>query len=171
MDLKKVIADIPDFPKPGILFRDITPITEDPAAYRVAIDGLAGILEGCEFDSFAAVESRGFIVGGPLGLDMGKGMVLVRKKGKLPRETVEESYELEYGSAVIEVHTGCFKPGQKVIVIDDLLATGGTAAACGRLVRKCGAEVAGYLFLVELEDLNGRELLADAPVFSLVKYA
>ena len=171
MDLKQVIVDIPDFPKPGILFRDITPVMEIPEAYAAALSGLAGLLEGLEFDSLAAIESRGFVLGGPLARDLGKAMVLVRKAGKLPRETVGESYELEYGSAEVEVHRDSVQAGQKVVVIDDLLATGGTAAAAGRLVRKCGAEVVAYLFMVELEGLAGRAQLTDAPVFSLVKYA
>ena len=171
MDLKQVIVNIPDFPKPGILFRDITPVMEDPAAYRAALDGLAGLIEGTPCDRFAAIESRGFILGGPLALRLDKGMVLVRKQGKLPRETAAESYDLEYGSATLEIHLDSVKPGEKVVVIDDLLATGGTAAATGRLVRQRGAEVAAYVFLVELEDLAGREQLTDAPVFSLVKYA
>ncbi|HOX26349.1 MAG TPA: adenine phosphoribosyltransferase [Candidatus Krumholzibacteria bacterium] len=170
MDLKKVIADIPDFPKPGILFRDITPILEDPRAYRAAVDGLAALLRGTPCDRLAAIESRGFILGGPLSLRLDRGLILVRKAGKLPRATVGESYDLEYGSAAIEVHRDSLKPGERVVVIDDLLATGGTAAAAGRLVRKCGGEVAAYLFMVELGGLGGRRQLADAPVFSLVVY-
>jgi adenine phosphoribosyltransferase len=171
MDLKQVIVDIPDFPKPGILFRDITPIMEDPRAYGAAIDGLADLVTGVAWDRLAAIESRGFILGGPLSLRLDKGLVLVRKAGKLPRGTIGETYELEYGSAAIEVHQDSLRPGQRVVVIDDLLATGGTAAAAGRLVRKCGAEVAAYLFLVELAGLAGRSQLTDAPVFSLVEYA
>jgi adenine phosphoribosyltransferase len=171
MDLKQVIVDVPDFPKPGILFRDLTPVAENPAALEAAITGLACLLDGTDYDALAAVESRGFIFGAPLARDAGKPMVLVRKAGKLPRETVAESYDLEYGSATVEVHADSFAPGQKVVIIDDLLATGGTAAAAGRLARKCGAEVVGYLFLVELSGLGGRALLTDAPVFSLVKYA
>jgi adenine phosphoribosyltransferase len=171
MDLKQVIVDIPDFPQPGVLFRDITPIMEQPAAYAAALAGLADLLAGVTFDKFAAIESRGFVLGGPLARDLGKGMVLVRKAGKLPRETVAESYDLEYGSATVEVHQDSIAAGDRIVVVDDLLATGGTAAAAGRLARKCGAEVAAYLFMVELEDLGGRSRLGDAPVFSLVKYA
>jgi adenine phosphoribosyltransferase len=171
MDLTQVIRDIPDFPKPGILFRDITPVLEDPDAFTHALAGLEDLLDGVAYDRLAAIESRGFLLGAPLSARHGKGLVLVRKAGKLPRQTAAVSYDLEYGSATIEVHADAIAPGQKVVVIDDLLATGGTAAATGELVRRCGGEVAAYVFLVELEDLAGRERLADAPVFSLVKYA
>ena len=170
MDLKQVIADVPDFPKQGILFRDITPLVEDPAAFKTALDGLRGLLDGVDFSALAAIESRGFVFGGPLAVKLNKRFVLVRKAGKLPRETVQTSYALEYGEASIEVHRDSFRAGEKVVVIDDLLATGGTAAATGELVGKCGATVVAYLFLVELEFLGGRAKLADAPVFSLVNY-
>jgi adenine phosphoribosyltransferase len=171
MDLKQVIVDIPDFPQPGVLFRDITPIMEQPEAYAVALAGLKDLLGDLAFDKLAAIESRGFVLGGPLARDLGKGMVLVRKAGKLPRETVAESYDLEYGSATVEVHADSITAGDRVVVIDDLLATGGTAAAASRLARKCGAVVVAYLFMVELENLGGRAQLTDAPVFSLVRYA
>ena len=170
MDLKQIIADVPDFPKPGILFRDITPLVEDPAAFKTVLDGLLGLLDGIDFDALAAIESRGFVFGGPLAVELGKRLVLVRKAGKLPRQTVQTSYALEYGEASIEVHRDSFRPEEKVVVIDDLLATGGTAAAAGELVGKCGATVVAYLFLVELEFLGGRVKLTDAPVFSLVNY-
>ena len=170
MDLKHVIASIPDFPKPGILFRDITPITENPQAYAHAIDGLTGLVAGIRCDRVAAVESRGFVFGGPLALRLGCGLILVRKAGKLPRTTRRAEYSLEYGTAALEIHADSLQPGQRVIVVDDLLATGGTAAATGRLIRQCGAEVAAYLFLVELSDLAGRTNLEDGPVFSLVSY-
>jgi adenine phosphoribosyltransferase len=170
MDLKQVIVSIPDFPQPGILFRDITPITEDPAAFAAACDGLADLVATVPCDRLAAVESRGFVFGGPLALRRGCGLMLVRKAGKLPRAVLSEQYALEYGTATLEIHDGSLRPGEKVIVLDDLLATGGTAAATGRLVRQCGAEVAAYLFLVELAGLDGRAHLDDAPVFSLVHY-
>jgi len=170
MDLKQVIADVPDFPKPGILFRDITPLVEDPAAFKTALDGLRGLLAGIDFAALAAIESRGFVFGGPLAVELDKRFVLVRKAGKLPRETVQTSYALEYGEASIEVHRDSFRAGEKVVVIDDLLATGGTAAATGELIAQCGATVVAYLFLVELEFLGGRAKLTDAPVFSLVNY-
>jgi adenine phosphoribosyltransferase len=170
MDLRKVIADVPDFPKPGILFRDITPVVEDPAAFAAALEGLHGLIDGVDYSALAAIESRGFVFGGPLALKLNKRLVLVRKIGKLPRKTVQTSYALEYGEATIEVHSDSFHAGESVVVLDDLLATGGTAAATGELIRTCGAQVAAYLFLVELEALGGRAKLPDAPVFSLVKY-
>ncbi len=172
MDLKKVIRDIPDFPKPGILFYDITPVMEQPAAFRAAIDGLQGLLDGTALDAFAAIESRGFIFGGPLGLAMDKPMALLRKAGKLPADTYAVTYALEYGEATLEVHQDAFAAGARVVIVDDLLATGGTAEAAARLVREAGGEVAGFLFFVELAFLGGREKLTPhAPVFSLVNYA
>ncbi|MEZ4389402.1 MAG: adenine phosphoribosyltransferase [Candidatus Krumholzibacteriia bacterium] len=170
MDLKTVIVDIPDFPKPGILFRDITPVLESPAALDAAITGLRQLAASVPFDRLAAIESRGFLLGAPLSRELKKGLALVRKAGKLPRAVHAERYDLEYGSATVEIHRDSLRPGERVLVIDDLLATGGTAAAAGRLVRQCGAEVVGYLFLVELLGLDGRQNLPDAPVFSLVQY-
>ncbi len=170
MDLANVIAAVPDFPRPGILFRDITPVFQDPRAYDAAIAGLADLLTPVAFDALAAVESRGFLLGGPLALRLEKGLVLVRKAGKLPRATRQASYALEYGEATVEMHDDACRPGQRVVVLDDLLATGGTAAAAAHLVRAAGAEVAAYLFLVELEGLAGRRKLDGAPVFSLVAY-
>jgi adenine phosphoribosyltransferase len=171
MDLKQVIVDIPDFPQPGILFRDITPITEDPQAFAFTLDELARRVAGIPVDRVAAIESRGFVFGGPLALRLDRGLVLVRKAGKLPRATRAERYDLEYGTATLEIHRDSIAAGQRVLVIDDLLATGGTAAAVGRLVRQCGAVVSAYLFVVELDGLAGRRQLQDAPVFSLVHYA
>lgn len=170
MDLAHVIAAVPDFPRPGILFRDITPVFQDPQAFGAAIDGLAGLLAPVAFDTLAAVESRGFLLGGPLALRQGKRLVLVRKAGKLPRATRKASYALEYGEAEVEIHDDACRPGDRVVILDDLLATGGTAAAAAQLVRACGAEVAAYLFMVELAGLDGRRNLAGAPVFSLVVY-
>lgn len=171
MNLEKVIRDVPDFPKPGILFKDITPVLLDPGAYREAVDGLEKLLEGTGVDVFAAIESRGFLFAGPLGLAMGKGVALLRKEGKLPADTFAASYELEYGRATLEVHRDAFAAGQRVVIVDDLLATGGTAKAAAELVRTAGGTVAGFLFLVELEFLDGRARLADeGPVFSLVRF-
>jgi len=170
MDLKTVIVDIPDFPQPGILFRDITPVLESPAALEAAITGLAALVADTPCDRLAAIESRGFLLGAPLSLRLQKGLAMVRKAGKLPRTVHAERYDLEYGSATVEIHQDSLQAGDRVLVIDDLLATGGTAAAAGRLVRQCGATVAGYLFMVELVGLQGRAVLADAPVFSLVQY-
>lgn len=172
VEIRRVIRDIPDFPKPGILFKDITPVLEDPAAYAAAIAGLRGLLEGVRCDRLAAIESRGFVFGGPLALQLGLPLALVRKQGKLPAATRAVTYALEYGTATIEAHLDSFAAGQKVVIVDDLLATGGTALAAAQLVREAGAEVAGFLFLVELEFLGGRaRLSAEAPVFSLVNFA
>lgn len=171
MDLRSVIRDIPDFPKPGILFKDITPVMEDPQAYAVAIKGMEELLDGCPFTKLAAIESRGFIFGGPMSLDMDKGMVLMRKAGKLPADVDQVTYALEYGEAVLEMHKGALGPEDRVIIVDDLLATGGTAKAAAELVTRAGATVAGFLFMVELEFLAGRDKLKDlGPVFSLVNY-
>ena len=171
MDIRDHIRAVPDFPKPGILFRDITPVTEDPAAFKAAVAGLADLVGDVEFDLLAAIESRGFVFGGPLATGLDKGMVLVRKAGKLPAATRSVTYALEYGEATLEAHVDSFGEGDRVLVIDDLLATGGTAAATAELVAAAGATVVGFLFLVELEFLAGREKLAAvAPVFSLVRY-
>ena len=170
LDLKTVIRAVPDFPKPGILFRDVTTVLHDPPAFRAALDGLAGLLDTVEWDRLGVVESRGFLFGAPLADRLGKGLLILRKPGKLPAEVVSESYALEYGEATLECHRDALQPGEKVVILDDLLATGGTAAASGRLVRTLGGEVAAYAFLVELMDLGGRAVLADAPVISLVKY-
>jgi len=172
VDLRTAIRDIPDFPKPGILFKDITPIMQDPEAYKSSIAQLRQLITGVEVDAFAAIESRGFIFGGPLGLDMDKSVILLRKQGKLPAETYDVTYDLEYGQATLEVHRDAITPGMKVMIVDDLLATGGTAAASAELVQRAGGVVSGFLFLVELEFLGGKgKLEAAGPVFSLVKFA
>ena len=172
MDLRQVIRDIPDFPKPGIMFKDITPVMENPAAFRVALAGMKDLLTDIPFDAFAAIESRGFVFGAPLGLDMDKPLVLMRKAGKLPAETRAVTYDLEYGQATLEMHVDSVKPQEKVIIVDDLLATGGTAAASARLITDAGGIVAGFLFMVELDFLAGREKLEGlGPVFSLVNYS
>jgi adenine phosphoribosyltransferase len=172
MDLRQVIRDVPDFPKPGILFKDITPVLENPAAFAAAVDGLRGLLTAMPCDRLAAIESRGFVFGGPLALSLGLPLALVRKAGKLPAATRAVTYALEYGTATIEAHLDSFRAGERVVIIDDLLATGGTAAAAAQLVREAGATVAGFLFLVELEFLQGRQRLeAEGPVFSLVRFA
>ncbi len=172
MDLRTIIRDVPDFPKPGIIFRDITPVMENPAAYRVALDGMTALLDGTNYNKLAAVESRGFIFGGPMALEQNKSMVLMRKVGKLPAEVHQVTYDLEYGTATLEMHKNALQKGDRVVIIDDLLATGGTALASAELVHKAGAEVAAFLFMVELEFLAGRKLLQEAgPVFSLVGYS
>jgi adenine phosphoribosyltransferase len=170
MDLKSVIRNVPDFPKPGILFRDITPVLESSEAFRAALDQLVSAVADVEFDSIAALESRGFIFGAPMARQLGKPLVILRKPGKLPGVLESVSYDLEYGSATLEAHTDSIDVGDRVLVVDDLLATGGTAAAAGQLVTKLGGLVAAYLFLVELADLEGRTGLGDIPIFSLVKY-
>ena len=171
MDIRKIIRDVPDFPQQGVLFRDITPVLEDPAALQAAMDGLAALLAPVGYDKLAALESRGFLFGAPLAVRLDKPLVLMRKSGKLPCETVAETYALEYGEATLELHCNALAKGERVVVVDDLLATGGTARAAGRLVHQLGAEVAAYLFLVELGDLKGRELFNDAPVYALVTYS
>lgn len=169
--VKDAIRDVPDFPKPGIMFKDITPVMESPAVYAAAVSGLRELLAGTSFDKLAAIESRGFVFGGPLGLELDRPLVLLRKAGKLPAQTRSVTYALEYGQATLEVHVDALGPGDRVVIVDDLLATGGSARAAAQLVTDSGAEVAAFLFLVELDFLSGREKLADlAPVFSLVNY-
>ena len=171
--MKKVedyVVSIPDFPEPGIIFRDVTSVIQDPEGLQLAIDELQKLLEGVEFDVLAGAESRGFIFGMPIAYNMKKPFVLVRKKGKLPRETVEMSYDLEYGSATIEMHKDSIKPGQKVVLIDDLIATGGTIEAAAKLVEQLGGEVVKIIFLMELAGLEGRKKLEKYDVASVVCY-
>ncbi len=169
-DIKDYIASIPDFPKKGIIFRDITTVSQNPEGFKLAIDMMQDMLKDVEFDVLVGAESRGFLFSAPIAYNMGKSLVLVRKKGKLPRETVSVDYELEYGTATFEMHTDSIKPGQKVVLVDDLLATGGTLHAMCQLVEKLGGEVAGILVLLELVDLKGRELLKDYKVMSCAQY-
>ena len=169
-DVEKYIKSIPDFPQPGIIFRDVTSVIEDPKGLQIAIDDMSAMLDGVDYDVIAGAESRGFIFGAPIAYKNGKGFVLVRKKGKLPRETVEMSYDLEYGSATIEMHKDSIKPGQKVVLVDDLIATGGTIEAAAKLVEKLGGVVVKMIFLIELTDLKGRERLSKYDIDSLVKF-
>ena len=170
-DLASYVCSIPDFPKPGILFRDITGILDDAEGLHFAIDELAARLEGVEFDAIVSMESRGFIFGMPLAYKLNKPFVPVRKPGKLPRETVSATYDLEYGTDRLEMHKDALKPGQRVVVVDDLLATGGTAEACARLVKSVGAMVAKMLFVVELEGFSARAgKLAGHAVDALISY-
>lgn len=164
------VKSIPDFPKPGIIFRDVTSVVEDPEGLRLAIDSLDAMLADVDYDLIAGTESRGFIFGAPLAYKNNKGFILVRKKGKLPRETVEASYDLEYGSATIEIHKDAIKPGQKVVLVDDLIATGGTIEAAAKLVERLGGIVVKMVFLIELTDLKGREKLSGYQVESVIKY-
>ena len=168
--LKDYVTEIPDFPKKGILFRDITTILSSPDGFRMAIDGLVDLLKDVDFDLVVGTESRGFIFGAPVAYALNKGFILVRKKGKLPRETVSESYDLEYGQAEIEMHTDAIRPGQRVVLIDDLIATGGTTEAVVKLVEKEGGVVVKALFVMELAGLKGREKLDGIDVESLIVY-
>lgn len=170
MDLYSLIRDIENFPKEGILFRDITPLLQDPQGLVNSIDLMAKEVEGLDFDLVIGPESRGFIFGVPLAYKLQKGFVPVRKPGKLPYQTVSQSYDLEYGSNTIEMHIDSIKPGQKVVIIDDLLATGGTTKAMVDLIEKLGGEVVKIVYLIELEGLNGREVLQGKDVVSLLKY-
>ncbi|MCL2031773.1 MAG: adenine phosphoribosyltransferase [Methanomassiliicoccaceae archaeon] len=169
-ELKDYVTAIPDFPKKGILFRDITTVIEDPEGFKLAVDGLIALLEGTDFDLILGSESRGFVFGAPVAYAMGKGLVLVRKKGKLPRETISESYELEYGEAALEMHTDSIKKGQRVVIVDDLIATGGTTAAVIKMVERLGGEVVMICFVMELAGLKGREALKGYRVESLIIY-
>lgn len=168
--LKASIRDIPNFPKEGILFRDITPVLQDASLFSSVIDAFALELDKYPIDLIVGIESRGFIFSPALAYKMKKGFVPVRKKGKLPCETRQVSYSLEYGEAVLEIHKDAIKPGMKVVVIDDLLATGGTAQAAAHLVEELGGKVELLVFLVELSFLKGREKLGSHEVFSLIKY-
>lgn len=171
--MKKVedyVRSIPDFPEKGIIFRDITTVLQDPDGLKLAIDGMKAFLEDVDFDVVVGAESRGFIFGAPIAYEMGKGFVLVRKKGKLPCETISQKYDLEYGNAEIEMHKDSIKPGQKVVVVDDLIATGGTIEAAIRLIESLGGEVVKVIFLMELAGLKGREKLAGYDVEAVITY-
>ena len=170
MDLTAFIRDIPDFPKKGIVFKDITPLLKDPGAFMIAIDRLAELVNDLDFDLFVAPEARGFILGSALAYKMAKGFVPVRKPGKLPYKTVSQEFQLEYGTDELQIHVDAIKEGQRVVIIDDVLATGGTAEALGNLVKKLGGEVASMLFLVELSFLKARDRLKDYRVESLIIY-
>lgn len=170
MDLAAQIRNIKDFPQEGVIFRDITTLLKNPEAMKEAVDRIVEGLKDIEFDYILGPESRGFIFGMPVAYIMNKGFIPVRKKGKLPAETVSKEYNLEYGTAVIEIHKDALKPGDKVVVVDDLIATGGTAKALAELVEEVGAEVCAMTFLIELADLKGRDVLKDYNVKSIVKY-
>ena len=166
--LEEYVVTIPDFPEPGIMFRDITSVIQDPDGLKLAIDGLADLLKDVDFDLVVGPESRGFIFGVPVAYLTGKGFIPVRKKGKLPRETVSEKYDLEYGQAEIEIHKDAIQPGQKVVVVDDLIATGGSAGAAVKLVERLGGKVVKMVFVMELAGLEGRKKLAGYDVESLI---
>lgn len=169
-EVEKYIRSIPDFPEPGIIFRDITTVTQDPEGLKIAIDSMAEKLKDLDFDVVVGLEARGFIFGMPIAYLLGKSFVLIRKKGKLPCETISESYDLEYGQAEIEIHIDAIKPGQKVVLVDDLIATGGTIEAAIKLIERLGGKVVDNLFLVELAGLKGREKLSDYRVDAVVTY-
>ena len=169
-NLEDYIVTIPDFPEPGIMFRDVMGVLDDPEGLQIGVDSLYDLLEGLDYDVIAGTEARGFLFGMPLAYKAKKRFVPVRKKGKLPRETVEKTYDLEYGTATIEIHKDAIKPGDKVIIIDDLIATGGTVEAAAKLVERLGGEVVKMIFLIELTDLKGREYLKNYDVASVVQY-
>ena len=170
MNLASFIRDVPDFPKKGIVFKDITPLLQSPEALREAVHRMAEPFQGKGVSKVAGVESRGFIFGTALAQALGAGFVPVRKKGKLPYKTLSESYALEYGTDSIEVHEDAAAQGERVLLVDDLLATGGTAAASVALLRRLGAEIAGATFLIELAFLQGRERIPDVPLHAVLRY-
>ena len=168
--IEEYVRTIPDFPEPGIMFRDVTSVLQDPEGLKLAIDSMIRLLDGVDFDVIAGAESRGFIFGAPIAYALGKAFVPIRKKGKLPCETISEKYDLEYGTAEIEMHKDAIKPGQKVVVVDDLIATGGTIEASIKMIEKLGGEVVKVLFLMELAGLKGRDRLAGYEVASVITY-
>ena len=172
MDFKKYIRTVPDWPKPGVMFRDISTLLQDPDGFRLALDALVEHYRVIDFDCVAAIESRGFLFGSVLARELGKRLVLIRKPGKLPAETISEEYELEYGTDSIEIHSDAVGEGERVVPIDDLLATGGTALAAIRLCEKLGAHVVEAGFIINLPDLGGASRLADSGVriFRLVDF-
>ena len=169
-ELKALIRDVPDFPKPGIMFKDITTLLKDPRGFKQSMDMFTALCDDRAIDTVMAVESRGFILGSALADRLGVGFVPVRKPGKLPSKTVRLTYDLEYGTDCVEVHEDAFRKGERVLVVDDVIATGGTAWAAGELARQLGADVAAYAFLVELTFLKGRARLPGADVLSLIRY-
>ena len=170
MDLAKLIRDVPDFPVEGILFKDITTLLQNATAFREAVDALAARFADYRIDEVVAIESRGFVFGAPLAYKLGAGFVPVRKPGKLPAKTISVEYSLEYGTNVLEVHVDAIAPGQRVLLVDDLLATGGSARAAVELVQRLGGVVVGAAFLVELEFLQGAKKLEGYDTFSLIRF-
>jgi len=170
VDLASLIRDVPDFPVTGVLFKDLTTLMKDGAAFRQAIEALIEPYRGVEVDLVAAIESRGFIFAAPVAYSLGAGFIPIRKPGKLPAETIQAEYTLEYGSNVLEVHRDAIRPGQKVLLIDDLLATGGSARAAVQLIERLGGQVVGIAFLVNLTFLKGIENIADYDVYSVIDF-
>lgn len=170
MKIEEYVRSIPDFPKKGVIFRDITTVLQDADGFHLAINELMKLLEGMDFDVIVGLESRGFILGSPLAYNLHKPFALVRKKGKLPCETISQEYDLEYGSATIEIHKDAIKYGQKVIIVDDLLATGGTLAAAAKLIEQSGGVVTKIIVLMELDGLRGRDKLSGYDVSEVIRY-
>lgn len=168
--IEEYVRSIPDFPEEGVIFRDVTSILQDADGFALAVDSMQKLLEDSKVDVIVGTESRGFIFGAPIAYNLHKPLVLVRKKGKLPCETIEQSYELEYGSAVVEMHKDSIKQGQKVAIVDDLIATGGTIEAAAHMVEELGGEVVKIVFLMELAGLKGRERLSKYNVASVIRY-
>jgi adenine phosphoribosyltransferase len=168
--VRAAIRDVPDFPKPGVIFKDITPVLSDPRLFRQVIDALAERWRAERVEQVVGIESRGFVLAAPLAYALGAGLTIVRKPGKLPWKTIQEAYALEYGEAALELHQDAFQPGARVLVVDDVLATGGTAQAAGRLITRQRAELVGYAFLIELRFLGGAARLGDAAVHALLRY-
>jgi adenine phosphoribosyltransferase len=168
--IKKLIRDVPDFPKPGIVFKDITPLLKDPAGFAAMAELMAAPFKGKGITKVLGVESRGFLLCAPVAIALGAGIVPVRKKGKLPWKTISASYALEYGTDTLEIHADALEKGEKVLIVDDVLATGGTCGAVKEMALKLGASVEGAAFLIELSFLKGASKLADTPVHSLIKY-
>jgi len=167
--IKEKIRSIPDYPKKGVLFRDITPLLRDGPLFRACIDAIAEHFEG-HVDAVAGVEARGFIIGSAVAYKLGKGFIPIRKEGKLPYDKVKKTYSLEYGEETIEIHKDALAKGERILLVDDLLATGGTAKASCELIESLGGKIAGVAFIIELTDLHGRDKLSDKDVFTLVKY-
>jgi len=170
LNYRSLIREVPDFPKPGILFYDITTLLKEPEGVRLAVDGIVECFEPKSVDLIAGIEARGFVMGAAMAYKLGTGVLLVRKAGKLPHKTVAASYDLEYGKDRLEIHEDSIRPGMKVIVADDVLATGGTVAAVIGLLKKLGADVVECCFLAELADLRGRDQLKGQKIFSLLKF-
>lgn len=168
--LEDYVMSIPDFPEPGVIFRDVTSVLQDPDGLKLSIDEMQKLVKEVDCDVICGTESRGFIFGMPIAYNLHKAFVPIRKKGKLPRETISASYELEYGEAEVEIHKDAIQPGQKVVLVDDLIATGGTIEACARLIEELGGEVTRIVFLMELAGLKGREKLANYDVKSVICY-
>lgn len=169
-NIEDFIVSIPDFPEEGIIFRDITSVIQSEEGFKLAVDGLIRLIGGEDFDVVAGIEARGFVFAAPVAYKLGKSLALVRKKGKLPRETVSAEYDLEYGTSAVEMHTDSVKPGQRVVLVDDLIATGGTAQAAVKLIEQLGGEVAKAVFLIELAGLKGRGRLSGCDVDAVVTY-